>query len=72
MGHEIEPAKPERQQGTLYSFGKGNKVRRHVENVDISNGLAWNEDNTIMYYIDSFPRKVYAFDFDIKEGSISK
>ena len=25
-----------------------------------------------MYYIDSLPRKVYAFDFDMEKGTISK
>ena len=72
MGNEIVPAQPERQQGTLYSFGKGKKMRKHVENIDISNGLAWTEDSTTMFYIDSLPRKVYGFDFDITEGNISK
>ncbi len=62
---------PDRQQGSLFSFEKGNKVTTHLENIDISNGLAWSEDNSIMYYIDSIPRKVYAFDFDLAAGKLS-
>ena len=72
MGQEKVPAQPERKQGSLYSFGKGNQVKKHLDNIDISNGLAWTEDNRTMYYIDSFPRKLFVFDFDIQEGKISK
>ena len=72
MGNEKVPTQLERHQGSLYSLGKGNKIRKHLENIDISNGFAWTQDNKSMYYIDSLPRKVYGFDFDIAEGNISK
>lgn len=72
MGQEKVPAQPERKQGSLYSLGKGNQIKKHLDNIDISNGLAWTEDNRTMFYIDSFPRKLYAFDFDIEEGKMSK
>lgn len=71
MGHESEPAKPERQMGSLYSFSKDHVLKKHVDKIDISNGLAWSLDNQTMFYIDSLPRKVFAFDFDVTDGNIS-
>lgn len=70
MGHESEPAKPERQMGSLYSFSKDHVLKKHVDKIDISNGLAWSLDNQTMFYIDSLPRKVFAFDFDVTDGNI--
>lgn len=72
MGLETEPAKPEPQMGSLYSLDKKRALKKHLDKIDISNGLAWSLDNKIMYYIDSLPRKVYAFDFDLEAGTISK
>ena len=42
-----------------------------VPGVSISNGMGWSLDNSTMYYIDSLPRKVYSFDFDLASGMIS-
>ena len=44
---------------------------RHVSEVTISNGLEWSLDNTMMYYIDSKPYKVYSFKYDASTGQIS-
>jgi gluconolactonase len=71
MGQETEPANPEPQMGSLYSLDKSRTLKKHVDKIDISNGLAWSLDNKTMYYIDSLPRKVYAFDFDLASGTIS-
>ncbi|XP_033737408.1 regucalcin-like [Pecten maximus] len=71
MGHETVPANPEREKGALFCLGLDGQLVRHVEKIDISNGLAWTEDNRTMYYIDSLPRKVYGFDYDINTGNIS-
>ena len=72
MGLETEPAKPEPLMGSLYSLDKKRALKKHLDKIDISNGLAWSLDNKIMYYIDSLPRKVYAFDFDLEAGTICK
>ena len=70
MGHEIAPAQLERYQGSLYSIDASHTVKKHVDKIDISNGLAWSLDSTVLYYIDSLPRKIYAFDFDLSAGSL--
>lgn len=38
----------------------------------ISNGMAWNKSNSLMYYIDSLTAKVDVFDFNNDLGTISK
>jgi len=70
VGNEIAPAQIDRHQGSLYSFGSDHVIKQHLDQIDISNGLAWSLDNTIMYYIDSLARQVFAFDYDIATGSM--
>ncbi|MBL8077979.1 MAG: SMP-30/gluconolactonase/LRE family protein [Anaerolineales bacterium] len=55
--------------GKLYSFD-GKQATPLVDNVTISNGLAWSPDHKILYYIDTPTREVKAFDYDIKTGQI--
>lgn len=62
---------PERHMGHLYSLASDGQLKCHVDGIDISNGMAWSSDNTVFYYIDSIPCKVYAFDFDISAGTVS-
>ncbi|KAK6622932.1 hypothetical protein RUM43_008784 [Polyplax serrata] len=69
------PEKPELlyNEGSLFSFEWTNNFSpvNHLSPVSISNGLAWNENNDKMYYIDSPTRKINVFDFNLSEGSIS-
>lgn len=69
-----ENPKLELNQGALYSFEPYAqfKPEKHVAQVSVSNGLAWNHNDTVMYYIDSPTRNIDIFDFDIVEGKISK
>ncbi|EDO36541.1 predicted protein, partial [Nematostella vectensis] len=39
--------------------------------VTISNGLAWSNDGKTLYYVDSIPRTVSAFDYDVASGNLS-
>jgi sugar lactone lactonase YvrE len=56
--------------GSLYSLEQDHKVRHHLGGIYCSNGIAWNADNTVMYYIDSLTRQVEAFDFNLETGEI--
>ena len=47
------------------------KIRKYTSRVSISNGIGWNLDNTVMYYVDSLPKKVYAFDYSEQEGTVT-
>merc|ERR1711860_9899 len=71
MALEKEVAVVDPEQGSLYCLYTDGSVKKHVEKVTISNGLAWSADNKTMYYIDSIPRCVYAFDYDIDNGTVS-
>ncbi|MFW5986187.1 MAG: SMP-30/gluconolactonase/LRE family protein [Halanaerobiales bacterium] len=56
--------------GNLYCLDTDLTVRKMVENVTISNGLAWSPDNTTMYYIDTPTGQVVAYDYDLESGAI--
>jgi len=72
MGIE-EPGKPgvlQRKQGSLYRLDqRGGK--KMADGIDISNGLTWNSDLKVMYYIDSLAKTLDAFDYDVETGDIS-
>ena len=71
MGLEKVPAVVEPEQGSLFSMDADGTVKTHKTGVSISNGLAWTDDNRTMFYIDSIPRKLWAYDFDISTGTMS-
>ena len=41
------------------------------EGVHLSNGLGFSPDNKILYYTDTVFRTIYAYDYNLKNGSIS-
>jgi sugar lactone lactonase YvrE len=57
--------------GCLYVLGHDGQVSVLVEEVGISNGLAWSADGKTMYYIDTPRHSVDAFSFDPELGTIS-
>jgi sugar lactone lactonase YvrE len=57
--------------GALYMLRPDGTVSVLLENVTISNGLAWSADAATLYYIDSPRQSVDAFDFDQEAGTIS-
>lgn len=61
----------EKFKGNLYSYDPQNGLQLHRDNCSISNGLCWNADNTILYYIDSPDQDIKAFDFDLGNGTIA-
>lgn len=56
--------------GTLYSFD-GKITTRLLDNITVSNGLAWSPDHKTFYYIDTPTREVRAFDYDVATGQIA-
>lgn len=55
----------------LYRLDADLSIRRMQTGVDISNGLGWSPDNRVMYYVDSTPCRIYAYDFDLASGDIA-
>lgn len=58
-------------EGNLYVMETDLSVKKKIENVTISNGIAWNADSTVMYYINTPTNYVFAFDYNIKNGEIN-
>ncbi|SDZ64376.1 Sugar lactone lactonase YvrE [Evansella caseinilytica] len=59
------------QEGALYRMGSDRKMHKVIDDISISNGLAWDIKQKIMYYIDTPTRKVAAFDYDPRTGKIA-
>ncbi len=65
---------PEREfevAGSFYKLDTDGTVKRFFGGVGISNGLAWNADETTLYYVDTTSQSVYAFDFAIEQGEVT-
>ena len=62
---------PKSASGHLYSLHPDLTVHRHLDNLTISNGLAWSLDHQTMYFIDSPTQQVVAFDFNLEMGTLS-
>ena len=63
----------EKKQGTerLFRLDTDHTLHSMVEEVAVSNGLAWSLDEKMMYYIDSLAHSVDAFDYEYETGEIS-
>ncbi|XP_074482626.1 regucalcin isoform X1 [Sebastes fasciatus] len=70
MGKEERPAEVQRQQGSLFSVTSDLTVTRHLDQVDISNGLDWSLDQRTLFYIDSLSLTVDAFDYNSNTGHL--
>jgi sugar lactone lactonase YvrE len=55
----------------FYRMNTDFSVTKILDAIDISNGLAWNADGTLLYFIDSPRQEIWAFDYDAKNGEIS-
>ncbi|MEN4013886.1 MAG: SMP-30/gluconolactonase/LRE family protein [Chloroflexota bacterium] len=58
-------------QNSLYRLDPDGSVRRMDTGFDISNGIGWSPDNRVMYFVDSTPGVLYAYDFDLTGGEIA-
>lgn len=57
-------------QGSLYRIEPNLEIQQMVSGISISNGLAWSADSRLLYYVDSPTRRVDAFDFDLRKGTL--
>ncbi len=56
--------------GVLYCVDPPNQYRSKLDNLLISNGMAWSLDQKSMYFIDSPTLRVQEFDYDLHTGNI--
>lgn len=56
--------------GALYCLDVDFRVRKVLNPVSCSNGIAWDAKNETLYYIDTPTMQVAAFDFDLASGTV--
>lgn len=69
VGTLCEPREP--AVAALYRFD-GGRVERIAGDISVSNGLAWSPDGRTLYWSDTQQHSVFAFDFDGRDGSLSR
>jgi sugar lactone lactonase YvrE len=57
---------------SLYRYDPDGSLHVLLTGLTISNGLGWSPDRSTFYLTDSPLKTIYAFDFDLQSGSISK
>jgi sugar lactone lactonase YvrE len=58
-----------RPYGTLYSLHTDGTLHELDREIAISNGPCWSPDNRTLYFSDSLPYRIYAYDYDIHTGA---
>ena len=71
MEVEIIPHREAIARGILYAF-KRDKVEKLLDNLLLSNGLAWSPDGKTLYFIDSYQYRIDCFDYDGESLFLSK
>lgn len=57
--------------GTLYSLHADGSLHELDREIAISNGPCWSPDNRTLYFSDSLPYRIYAYDYDIETGEVA-
>ena len=57
--------------GKLYSIDKSGQVKVLLDNLTVSNGMAWSNDGSKYYHTDSITGTIKEYDFDAINGNIS-
>jgi sugar lactone lactonase YvrE len=69
VGTIYEPRQPAR--AALYRWA-GGRLTRMAGDITVSNGLAHSPDGRTMYWSDTSAHRIYAFDFDGSDGTLSR
>lgn len=62
----------QRRVGGIYRFTMKEGLVEVKDKVGLSNGIAWNENFTKFFYVDSYELRVYEFDYDLDTGNVGK
>jgi len=57
--------------GSLYSLHVDGSLHELDREIAISNGPCWSPDNKTLYFSDSLPYRIYAYDYDIETGAVA-
>ena len=63
--------KPPVRTSALHSFTLGGGLLAAGDCSDLHNGMAWSADGRTFYLSHSYPRQVFAYDYDLDTGSLS-
>jgi sugar lactone lactonase YvrE len=70
VGTIYEPRTP--ALAALYRLAPGSALEKIAGDITVSNGLAWSPDGRTMYWSDTTAHTIYAFDFDLADGTLSR
>ncbi|WP_298196412.1 SMP-30/gluconolactonase/LRE family protein [Novosphingobium sp.] len=57
--------------GALFRYDPDGTVHPIADGFDVPNGLGWSADGTAFFLIDTVPRLLYRYDFDLSAGTIA-
>ena len=57
--------------GNLFRVDADGSWKKMETGITVANGLGWSPNNKTMYFTDSVRRTIYAYDFDLRPGTIS-
>ncbi|XP_033737410.1 regucalcin-like [Pecten maximus] len=66
----FEPLTFDMEKGELYCLDVDGSFHKRLDKMTICNGLAWSSDHKTMYFIESIPGQIMAFDYDVTSGNI--
>ena len=58
--------------GTLWRIDPDRRVTAMVRDIYVSNTVCWSPDDRTMYFGDTMAGWIYAFDFDLAAGTLSR
>ncbi len=60
-----------RPSGGLYRVGPDGQVLRKDGGFTVGNGLDWSPDRRTLYFVDTVPGKIFAYDFEMSVGALT-
>ncbi|HEU5077778.1 MAG TPA: SMP-30/gluconolactonase/LRE family protein [Opitutaceae bacterium] len=59
------------RRAALYRVDHDGRVERMIENLSLSNGVAWSAAGDRFFHVDTTERRLTAYDFDLARGTLS-
>jgi sugar lactone lactonase YvrE len=56
---------------SLYRLDPDGHLTETAGGFDVCNGLAWSPDATAFYLVDTIPRRLYRYDYDLTSGTVA-
>jgi sugar lactone lactonase YvrE len=57
--------------GGLYRLTRDGRVDKILAGITVSNGMCWDDDRSLYYYVDSWQQRIDVFDCDPETGEVS-